>query len=112
MITTVATALVIAFTITTITVIQRQIAKDQTELATVRGLVAQAEARRGSDVRLALQLGIAAHRIRPTVETGTSLSTTLTSTPLITTLTGHTDAVDGVGGSPTSMARSRDYARR
>ena len=42
-------ALVIAFTITTIAVIQRQIAEDQKQLATVRGLVAQAEARRGSD---------------------------------------------------------------
>ncbi len=105
--TAVAAALVIAFAITTIAVIQRQIAEgqrqiaeDQTELATVRGLVAQAEARRGSDVRLALQLGLAAHRIRPTVETGTSLSTTLTSTPRTATLTGHTDSVSGVAFSP------------
>ena len=98
--TTVAAALVVAFTITTIAVIQRQTAEDQRELATVRGLVAQAEAQRGSDPRLALQLGIAAHRIRPSVETGTSLYTTLTSTPLIATLTGHTDAVSGVAFSP------------
>ncbi|HEV7451599.1 MAG TPA: hypothetical protein VGO16_09490, partial [Pseudonocardiaceae bacterium] len=98
--TAVATALVIAITITTIAVIQRQIAEDQKELATVRGLVAQAEALRGSDPRLALQLGIAAHRIRPTVETGTSLYTTLASTPRIVTLTGHTSPVGGVAFSP------------
>jgi WD40 repeat protein len=98
--TAVAVALVVAFAITTIAVIQRQIAEDQTELATVRGLVAQADARRGSDPRLALQLGLAAYRIRPTVETGTSLYTTLTSTPLTTTLTGHTGPVYEVAFSP------------
>jgi WD40 repeat protein/energy-coupling factor transporter ATP-binding protein EcfA2 len=98
--TVVTAALVLAFTITTITVIQRQIAENQTELATVRGLVVQAEARRGNDPRLALKLGIAAHRIRPTVETGTSLSTTLTSTPLTATLTGHTGPVVAVTFSP------------
>jgi WD40 repeat protein len=85
----VAAALVVAFGITIIAVIQRQIAADQTELATVRGLVAQAETRRGSEPRLALQLGIAAYRIRPTVEADTSLYTTLTSTPLTATLTNH-----------------------
>jgi WD40 repeat protein len=79
---------------------QRQIAEDQTEVATVRGLVAQAEARRGSDPRQALQLGIAAYRIRPTVETGTSLYTTLTSTPLTATLTDRTSVLYGVASSP------------
>ncbi|HKR48300.1 MAG TPA: TIR domain-containing protein, partial [Pseudonocardiaceae bacterium] len=61
--TAVAAALVVAFAITTIAVIQRQtaeeqtqIAEDQKKLATVRGLVAQVEARRGNDPRLALQL--------------------------------------------------------
>ena len=100
----VATALVVAFTITTIAVIQRQttqnqrqIAEDQKELATARELVAQAEARRGSDPRLALQLGIAAHRIEPTVETDTSLYATLTSTPLTTTLaTASADKTAGL----------------
>ncbi|MGH3777734.1 MAG: TIR domain-containing protein, partial [Pseudonocardiaceae bacterium] len=106
-ITAVAAVLVVAFTITTIAVIQRQIAQnqrqiaeDQKELSTVRGLVAQAEARRGGDPRLALRLGLAAHRIRPTVETGTSLYATLASTPLTATLTGHTDDVNAVAFSP------------
>ncbi|MEO7195001.1 MAG: TIR domain-containing protein, partial [Pseudonocardiaceae bacterium] len=105
--TAMTTALVVAFTITTIAVIQRQtaqeqrqIAEDQKELATVRGLVAEAEARRGSDVRLALQLGLAAHQIRPSVETGTSLYTTLTGTPLTATLTGHASTVYKVAFSP------------
>ena len=105
--TVVAAALVVAFTITTIAVIQRQtaqdqrqIAEDQKELATARGLVAQAEARRGSDPRLALQLGLAAHRIRPTVETDTSLYTTLTSTPLTATLTSHISPMRTMAFSP------------
>ena len=96
---TVSVALVVAFAITSIAVRQRQIAEDRTELATVKGLVAQAEARQGSDVRLSLQLGIAAHRIRPSEETGTSLYTTLTSTPLAATLS-HTSPMYGVAFSP------------
>ena len=79
---------------------QRQVAEDQRELATVRGLLAQAEVARGSDIRLALQLSIAAHRIRPTVETRTSLYTALTSTPLTATLAGHTNHVLAVAFSP------------
>ncbi|MGH3869676.1 MAG: TIR domain-containing protein [Pseudonocardiaceae bacterium] len=105
--TTVAAALALAFTITTIAVVQRQtaqeqtqIAEDQKELATSRGLVVQAEVRRGNDLRLALQLGLAAHRIRPSGETATSLYTTLTGTPLTATLTGHTGPVRGVAFSP------------
>ncbi|MCA1682067.1 MAG: hypothetical protein LC700_02825, partial [Actinobacteria bacterium] len=98
LITAVATALVIAITI--IAVYQRQIAQDRTALATARGLMVQAEARRGSDLRLALQLGLAAHKIRPTVETGSSLYTTLISTPLTATLTGHTGLVTEVAFSP------------
>jgi len=109
--TAVAAALALAFTITTIAAIQRQtaqdqrqIAEDQKELATVRELVAQAENRRDSDPRLALQLGLAAHRIRPSMETGASLYTTLTSTPLAVILTGHTDQVAGVAFSPDGHA--------
>ena len=79
---------------------QRQVAEDQRELATVRGLLAQAEVARGSDIRLALQLSIAAHRIRPTVQTRTSLYTVLTSTPLTATLAGHTNHVLAVAFSP------------
>ncbi|MGH3812798.1 MAG: hypothetical protein ACRDUV_10130 [Pseudonocardiaceae bacterium] len=45
--------------------------KIRKSLATVRGLVVQAETRRGSDLRLAPQLGLAAHRVLPTVQTGT-----------------------------------------
>ena len=96
---TVSVALVVAFAITSIAVRQRQIAEDRTELATVQKLVALAEARQGSDVRLSLQLGIAAHRIRPSEETGTSLYTTLTSTPLAATLS-HTSPMYGVAFSP------------
>jgi energy-coupling factor transporter ATP-binding protein EcfA2 len=110
--TAVAAALVVAFTITTIAVIQRQIADDQTELATVRGLVAQAEVLRVRDPRLALQLGIAAQRIRPTAETGTGLYSALTSTSLIATLTGHTSPVVAVAFSPdgrTLATTSEDY---
>jgi energy-coupling factor transporter ATP-binding protein EcfA2 len=105
--TTVAAALILAFIITMIAIIQRQtaedqrqIAEDQKELATSRGLVAQAETRRGADPRLALQLGLAAHRIRPSGETYASLYTTLTGTPLAATLTGHTSIVRAVAFSP------------
>jgi WD40 repeat protein len=79
---------------------ERQIAEDQTELATSRGLLAQAEARRDSNTRLSLQLGIAAYRIRPTPETYSSLYTTLLKTPLASTLTGHTDTVLSIAFSP------------
>ncbi len=79
---------------------QRQVAEDQRELATVRGLLAQAEVARGSDIRLALQLSVAAQRIRPTMETRTSLYTALTSTPLTATLAGHTNHVLAVAFSP------------
>ena len=97
--TTVAVILVVAVTITSIAVVQRRIAQDQTELATVRELVAQADSLRSSDIRLSLQLGIAAQRIRPSAETRTSLYITLTSTPRITTLS-HTSPVEGVAFSP------------
>jgi len=63
--TTVAVVLVVAVAITSIAVVQRRIAEDQRELATVRELVAQADAQRSSDIRLSLQLGIAAQQIRP-----------------------------------------------
>ncbi|MCA1835378.1 MAG: TIR domain-containing protein, partial [Actinobacteria bacterium] len=87
----VATALVIAFAITAIAIIQRQTAESEKISATVSGLVAQGEIRRSSNPRLALKLGLAAHRIQSTVETDTSLYSTLTSTRLIATLrTGHT----------------------
>ena len=98
--TAVVVVVIVAITITSIAVFQRQIAQDQRELATVRGLIAQAEARRSSDIRLSLQLGVAAHQIRPSVETGTSLYATLISTLLTATLTGHASYVNAVAFSP------------
>lgn len=87
----VTTALVIAFTITTIAIMQRQAAENEKISATVRGLVAQGEIRRASNPRLALKLDLAAHRIRSTVEADTSLYRALASSSLIATLpTGHT----------------------
>ncbi|MEO7193786.1 MAG: TIR domain-containing protein [Pseudonocardiaceae bacterium] len=91
---------VVMVVLTIVAFIQRQTAEDEKEVATARGLVAQAETLRDSDPRLALQLGIAAHRIRPTMETDTSLYTTLTGTPLTATLTGHTGVVFAVAFSP------------
>lgn len=83
---------------------QRRVAEDQTELATARSLIAGAEVRRRGDVRRALQLGVAADRIRSTAESRAGLYASLTSMSLATTLVGPTnlvtDSIDLGGFSP------------
>jgi hypothetical protein len=66
---------------------QQRAAERQHRVATARGLVAQADAVRGTDPRLALLLGIAAERIHPDSETRASLVNTLTTTHYAGTLT-------------------------
>jgi WD domain, G-beta repeat len=84
--------LVLAVSAAGIAVIQQRAAQRQQRIATARGLVAQADATRAGDPRIALLLGIAAHHIHPDVETQAGLVNTLTTTHYGTTLPGS-DAV-------------------
>ncbi|GAA1315319.1 TIR domain-containing protein [Saccharothrix xinjiangensis] len=56
------------------------VARGERDTAAARALVAQAEAARGSSPRLALRLGLAAHRLRPGPETHAGLVNTLITT--------------------------------
>ena len=77
---------------------QRQ-AHEQALVATVRQLVAKADAAAGSDPRTALMLGVAAHKIHPDAETYSSLQRTLTTTP-------YAGQLVGVGAQVSSIAYS------
>ena len=82
-----------------IAVIQQRTAERQQEIATSRQLVAQADALRDTDPRTALQLGVAAYRINPGVETYSGLLGTLTATRLAGTLGGPSMRTSAVGFS-------------
>jgi WD40 repeat protein len=79
-----------------IAVIQQGAAQEQQRIATARQLVAQADAIRDTDPRTALQLGIAAQRIRASDETQSSLVNTLATTRYAGTLAGHNRPVSTV----------------
>src|SRR5215470_3792710 len=68
------------------TVEQRELAVNQQRIATARETMARAEQLRGSNVRQALKLGLAAERIDSTPSTRTSLATTLANSMLIATM--------------------------
>ncbi|MGH3885365.1 MAG: TIR domain-containing protein [Pseudonocardiaceae bacterium] len=69
-------------------------------IATAGSLVGDAEAARSTDLRTALLLGLAAHRLHPTGETHASLVNTLAAGPYLGTLTGHTSSVNSVAFTP------------
>ena len=99
--TTVLSVLVVlALAAAGVAVIQQRNAQERQRIATARGLIAQAEAARGTDPRTALQLGLAAQRIRPDDATYSSLVSTLTTTRYAGTLTGHKDDVWSVAFAP------------
>jgi WD40 repeat protein len=80
---------------------QREAARSAQRAALASGLMARADALRGSDSRAALRLGIAAARIAPGNQTQASLLETVTSIPnLQTTLLGHTERVRSVAFAP------------
>ncbi len=69
-------------------------------IATASRLVGDAEVARSTDLRTALLLGLAAHRLHPTGETHSSLINTLATGPYLNTLTGHTTSVNSVTFAP------------
>jgi WD40 repeat protein/type II secretory pathway predicted ATPase ExeA len=87
--------LVLAVSAAGVAVIQQRAAQRQQRIATASGLVAQADATRAGDPRIALLLGIAAHHIHPDAETQAGLVNTLTTTHYGTTLPGPDVALFG-----------------
>jgi hypothetical protein len=87
--------------ITTGLAVQRQReARAQQRIATVQGLLAQANAGRDNAPRLSLMLNLAADAIQPSLESKTSLVNTLTTTHYKGTLIGHTDVELATAFSP------------
>jgi len=70
-----------------------QRAQEQGRIATARQLLARADLLRDTDPRTALQLSLAAQRIRPGGESYASLVNTLTTTRYAGTISGHHDRV-------------------
>ena len=79
---------------------RQRAAELQQRIATAHGLVAQADAARDADPRVALLLGIAARHLYSDGETQAGLVNTLTTTRYAATLSGHTGAVAKVAFSP------------
>ena len=79
---------------------QRQAAQVQQKVATSRLLVAEAEAARGTNPRLALLLGIAADGVSSGPETQSSLIDTLATSRYAGTLTGYTSGIWATSFSP------------
>ncbi|MGQ0774633.1 MAG: nSTAND1 domain-containing NTPase [Pseudonocardiales bacterium] len=79
---------------------ERRNAERGERIATADRLVGDAEATRSTDLRAALLLGLAAHRLHPTAGTHSSLVNTLAAGPYLGTLTGHTSSVNSVAFAP------------
>jgi len=79
---------------------RQRTAQERQRIATASQLVGQAEATRSTDLRAALLLGLAAHRLHPTSETHASLVNTLATGPYLGTLTGHSGSVESVAFTP------------
>ncbi|RZB16344.1 hypothetical protein StrepF001_27010 [Streptomyces sp. F001] len=77
---------------------QRRSAQKQRELATYRALLAEAENLRGTDPRTSLDLGLAAHALRPTGESRRVLFETLAGSPFRGGTVLPTDAYETVLG--------------
>ncbi|MDQ3762669.1 MAG: TIR domain-containing protein [Actinomycetota bacterium] len=99
-ITMLSTLLVLALIAAGIAVWQQQQASGAQRLAIARGMVAQAERIRDQDPRGALQLGVAAEQFDADPQAHASLLQTLESTSHFRTISGHTNAVNGVAFAP------------
>jgi hypothetical protein len=75
---------------------QERVATAQRLAASARELVTRAETQRDTDPRATLRLALAADRLDPHAGARARLFTTLTTTPIKATLTGHTDTVRAV----------------
>ncbi|WP_322756619.1 hypothetical protein, partial [Frankia sp. Cas3] len=92
--------LIIALFGVAVAVVKQQDARAQQQIAVARQVVAQADAVRDVDPRVALQLGIAAYRIHPSDETRSGLLNTLAATRYSGTLTDGSDTVSSVAFAP------------
>jgi WD40 repeat protein len=79
---------------------QRDIAQQQLRIATARQLITEARTALADDPLEALQLGIAAVRIKDDAETRASLVSSLITTPFAGAITGHDSLVGAVAFSP------------
>ncbi|MGH4019303.1 MAG: TIR domain-containing protein [Pseudonocardiaceae bacterium] len=96
-VTVLSVLLILALVAAGVAVVQQRDAQEQQRIATARQLITQADALRDTDPRTALQLGIAAHHLRPGDESSASLVNLLTTTTSYGgTLTGHTGSVGSV----------------
>ncbi len=95
-----ATAAVVALDQRSRALAERSRAQEQARIAVARGLVAEAAAIRDRAPQTALKLGIAADRIRSSVETQTGLVQTVAGTRYAGTLDGHRGAANAVDFSP------------
>ncbi|MFP8960617.1 trypsin-like peptidase domain-containing protein [Streptomyces nanhaiensis] len=101
-VTALAFLLVVAVTTAGVALWQRGEALRHARESAARAMMTRAEALRDSDPRLALQLGVAAHRLDPDAPaTRASLLETLTTSR-------HTATVDGLGAELTAVALSPD----
>ncbi|MFE4539056.1 caspase family protein [Streptomyces scopuliridis] len=78
---------------------QRRSAQKQRELATYRALLAEAQNLRGTDPRSSLDLGLAAHALRPTAESRRVISETLRESPFRSSTVLKTSVYETVLGS-------------
>ncbi|MFE2944934.1 hypothetical protein ACFXKG_38755 [Streptomyces sp. NPDC059255] len=90
----ISTALCLALIAAGVAVWQWRTAEDQQEVADYRALVAEAGNLRTDQPRLALRLGLAAHQLRPSVETRRAVADTMLQSSIqgVTTLAPGTDA--------------------
>ena len=98
--TVLSVLVVLALVAADIAFAQRHTAQQQQRVAVARGLVAQADAARNTNPRMALLLSIAAQHIHASPETQASLVKSLTTTHYADTLTDRTGSVYAVAFGP------------
>ncbi|MGH3995987.1 MAG: hypothetical protein ACRDTJ_00810, partial [Pseudonocardiaceae bacterium] len=92
--------LILALAAAGVAIDRQRTAQERQRIATASQLVGQAETTRSTDLRAALLLGLAAHRLHPTGETRSSLVNTLATGPYLGTLTGHSGSVESMAFTP------------
>ncbi|GAA4878463.1 hypothetical protein [Kitasatospora terrestris] len=90
---------------------QRSTAQEQQKVATVRLLMAKADAAMNSDPRSALRLDIAAHRLHGDADTYGSLQRVVSTTPYAGQLTGVDSEIRSVAYSPSGRYLAAGFQR-
>jgi len=98
--TVLSVAIILALVAAGVAFVEQRNAEQGQRIAAAGRLVSDAEAARSTDLRAALLLGLAAHRLHPTGETHASLVNTLAAGPYLGTLTGHTSSVNSAVFAP------------